>query len=83
MSRRVNVNALRTSMGLSIEQLAERLGVHARTVSRWENAHTDPSPLALKQLRELQAPDDRTSGDGPRRLPALIDVQRDNRESES
>lgn len=57
MSRRVNVNALRTSMGLSISEFAKRLGVHERSVSRWENAHTDPSPLALSRIQELQQPE--------------------------
>lgn len=60
MSRRINVQSLRQSMGISIDELAKRLGVHGRTISRWENGHTDPSPLALQQLRKLQEPNDAT-----------------------
>lgn len=57
MARRVNINALRTSMGISIDEFAKRIGVHPRSVSRWENAHADPSPLALSRIKELQQPE--------------------------
>lgn len=57
MARRINVKALRDSIGCSIDDLAAKLGVHSRTVSRWENGHTDPSPLAISKLRELQQPE--------------------------
>lgn len=63
MSRRVNVLSLRTSLKLSQEDFARRLGVHTRTVQRWENAHYDPSPLASRKLHEMTQPD------VPRRRP--------------
>lgn len=71
MPPRINTKALRASMGLSIDGLAEKIGVHGRTISRWENGHTDPSPLAVARLRELQQADAQGQpGSGsPRRRP--------------
>ena len=40
---------LRERMGLTQEKLAPRLGVTLATINRWENGHTRPSPLALRQ----------------------------------
>lgn len=82
MSRRINVQGLRQGMGLSIEQLAEKLGVHGRTVSRWENGHTDPSPLALQQLRKMQQPDDATPAVRRRPFNGSLS-QQSSQESES
>jgi DNA-binding transcriptional regulator YiaG len=42
---------LRHLMGLTQEQFASALGVTYTTVNRWENAHIQPSPLALKQIK--------------------------------
>ncbi|MBD2058649.1 helix-turn-helix transcriptional regulator [Oculatella sp. FACHB-28] len=47
------VRELRQQLGLSQEKLAAKLGVSFRTVNRWENGHTLPSALALKQVEEL------------------------------
>jgi putative transcriptional regulator len=47
------VQALRGRTGLTQEQFAARLGVTFPTVSRWENGHTKPSPLALRQIQTL------------------------------
>ncbi len=53
---------IRERMGLTQEKFAARLGVTFPTINRWENGHTRPSPLALKQiealLRELGAEGD-------------------------
>lgn len=57
MPKRVDVKALRSSMGMSTEDLAGRIGVHARTIERWESGKVAPSPLASSRLRELQHPD--------------------------
>ena len=59
MPGRVNVRGLRESMGLSHDDIADRLGVHPRTVWRWESGETKPSPLALRQLRDMVRPNDR------------------------
>lgn len=47
------VKSLRELLGLSQEKLASRLGVTFSSVNRWENGHTKPSPLALKQIEDL------------------------------
>jgi putative transcriptional regulator len=47
------VKSLRELLGLSQEKLAARLGVTFSSVNRWENGHTKPSPLALKQVEQL------------------------------
>ena len=56
------IRELRQLTGLTQEQFAMVLGVTYTTVNRWENAHMQPSPLALKQiqsmLRELSATPD-------------------------
>lgn len=45
------IRQLRQGMGLTQEQFAMVLGVTYTTINRWENAHMQPSPLALKQIR--------------------------------
>lgn len=47
------IRELRQQFGLSQEKLAASLGVSLRTVNRWENGHTVPSQLALKQIEEM------------------------------
>lgn len=44
---------LRSQLNLSQEKFAAQLGVSFKTVNRWENAHTLPSPMALKLLKDL------------------------------
>jgi DNA-binding transcriptional regulator YiaG len=53
MPRRIDVKAMRDEMGLSRSEMAEKLGVHERTVKRWEEADHDPSPLANERLRTI------------------------------
>lgn len=45
------IRNLRHLMGLTQEQFARTLGVTYTTINRWENAHIQPSPLALKQIQ--------------------------------
>lgn len=47
------VRLLRERMGLTQEKFAARLGVTFPTINRWENGHTQPSPLALRQIEAL------------------------------
>ena len=47
------VRTLRGRMGLTQEKFAARLGVTYPTVNRWENGRARPSPLAMRQLKEL------------------------------
>lgn len=44
------VKSLRAELKLSQEDLAKALGVSFATVNRWENARTQPSKLAQKQV---------------------------------
>lgn len=47
------IKKLRERLGLTQERLAARLNVTFTTVNRWENGHSAPSPLALKQVEVL------------------------------
>ena len=47
------LKALRKEKGLTQEQLAEKLGVAGRTVSRWETASNMPDLSVLIQLAEF------------------------------
>lgn len=54
------VRQLRQHLNLSQERFAARLGVSFKTVNRWENGQSTPSPMALKliqnQLQQMGAP---------------------------
>jgi DNA-binding transcriptional regulator YiaG len=52
--RREEIREFRFSFGWSQEKFAFILGVSAKSVSRWENGKSKPSPLAEKRLRDLQ-----------------------------
>ncbi len=45
--------SLREGMGLTQEQLGERIGVHKLTISRWERGTLRPGAEALERLRAL------------------------------
>jgi len=47
------IREVRTRLGLTQEKFAARLGVTLPTINRWENGRANPSPLALRNLREL------------------------------
>lgn len=48
------IKKLRIALGLTQEQFAAKVGVTFSTVNRWENGKGKPSPLAMKQIEELQ-----------------------------
>ena len=48
------IKKLRTTLSLTQEQLAAKIGITFSTVNRWENGKCNPSPLAMKRLKELQ-----------------------------
>jgi superfamily II DNA or RNA helicase/DNA-binding XRE family transcriptional regulator len=48
------IKQLRTSLGLTQQSLAQRLGVSFATINRWENGQTRPSAFYWKQLRQLE-----------------------------
>jgi transcriptional regulator with XRE-family HTH domain len=47
-----NIDAFIKKKGLTLEDLAEKLGVSRMTLWRWCHAGARPSPLALKALRD-------------------------------
>lgn len=47
------IRQLRHLMGLTQAQFALKLGVASPTIFRWENNRTQPSPLALMQLKTM------------------------------
>ena len=49
------LRAVRTSLGLSQEQLARRIGVSFATVNRWESGRAHQSARALDALAKLEA----------------------------
>jgi len=46
---------LREDLGLTQQQLADRIGAHQPTVARWEVGRNRPRGANLKALKELQA----------------------------
>ena len=61
------LQALRKEQGLTQEQLAERIGVARRTVSRWETGANLPDLDVLVELSDFYAVDLRELLDGERR----------------
>jgi len=47
------IKQLRAALELTQEQFAAKLGVTVSTVNRWENAKGNPSPLAMRRIKEL------------------------------
>ncbi len=47
------LKSLRKKLGLSQEQLAQKLAVSFTSVNRWENEQTKPSKLARRQIETL------------------------------
>ena len=47
------VRQLRQLVDLTQVQFAEKLGVSIPTIARWENNRSQPSPLALMQLKAV------------------------------
>jgi len=48
------IRRFRESLSLTREQFAERIGVRAETVWRWENGKGKPCSLALRRMKELE-----------------------------
>ena len=49
-----DVKKIRESNGFTVTRLAEEIGVHHSTVSRWESGISPISALAEKALRQLE-----------------------------
>jgi len=52
------IRRLRLRLGLTQEQFATKVGVTFSTVNRWESGRTQPSPLAMRRINELEQKQD-------------------------
>lgn len=48
-----NMRAERARNAMTIQQVAEKIGVHANAISRWENGEAEPSARNLVALCQL------------------------------
>lgn len=48
------IKQLREDLGMSREDLAQKLGVSYFSIARWESGKTKPSRLALRALEDLE-----------------------------
>jgi putative transcriptional regulator len=48
-----NIRDLRSSLGLTQEQFAAKVGVTFSTVNRWESGKSKVSSLAMRQIKEI------------------------------
>ncbi len=48
------VKRLRERLGLSQQELATRLGVHAATIHRWESGKSEPIKPYMEKLEALE-----------------------------
>lgn len=71
------LRSLRKEKGLTQEQLAEKLGVAGRTVSRWETASNMPDLSILIQLADFYDVDIREIIDGERQSEDLVKEQKE------
>ena len=46
------ISELRCITGLTQEQFAAALGATFSTINRWENGHSQPSPMAMTRIQE-------------------------------
>ena len=47
------IKAVREKLNLTQEQFAAKIGATVTSVNRWENGKAEPSPLAIKAIKEL------------------------------
>ena len=68
------LRVLRKRLGLTQGRLAELLGVHAMTVSKWERGLLEPTPYqaAILQALDVEAPMPRPPASGVRELSAYL-----------
>jgi transcriptional regulator with XRE-family HTH domain len=49
-----DVKDLRTRLGLTQKEFAKKLGVHAITIIRWEKGTSNPHPVWMDKLENLE-----------------------------
>lgn len=74
------LKVLRNEKGLTQEQLAEKLGVSGRTVSRWENGNNMPDLSILVELSDFYEVDIREIIDGERKSENMNEELKDTME---
>jgi len=57
------IRELRTTLGLTQEQFAAKIGATYSTINRWENNKGNPSPLAMLRIEKLQKKIEKTKGE--------------------
>ena len=76
MSMGKRIADLRKAKGMTQEQLAQRMGVTAQAVSKWENDLSCPDVTSLPQLAEvLDVTTDELLGKSPLRSLAVEDAE--------
>ena len=65
-----SVRGLRRRLGMSQETFAAEIGVSFSTVSRWENAHNEPSSLSWRAIQGLARRHDLGENTSPASGPA-------------
>lgn len=50
----IEIKALREELNLTQQELADKVGVHRITVTRWELGDIQPSPMAVQALNQLK-----------------------------
>lgn len=63
------VRDIRRELGLTQNELAERLNSHFTVISRWENGYNSPRPSFMDRLRQLR---DEHRGTTPGVVPAIL-----------
>lgn len=48
-----NYKAVRKRAGMTVQQVATKLGVSLSTVANWENGRTSPNAVRIAQLADL------------------------------
>lgn len=73
------LRAIRDTMGITQDQLAERLGVSFATVNRWENEQNKPQKAAREAIRTLALEAGLDVGEDAAPLPAIASPGRRGR----
>lgn len=66
------IRLIRDRLGLTQQQLAQMLGVHPVTLSRWERNQAEPGPYNVQQLLLLEEGAGRMGDDDRQRFMAMI-----------
>ena len=71
-----SIRQIRSTLGLTQEQLADRLGVSFATVNRWEGGKSEPQRAALEAIQKLAAEAGAEEGTPTAEVEALAPARR-------